>query len=342
MSEFLHVEKPFLDQLVALGWTAIDQGQGFIPADPAVSLRGSFREWLLPEVFRSAVRAINTTDDGTTWLSDRQLDELRDQILRQPNRTLLEANEAIQSLLFKAQVDANELTGEQDPVVKLIDFANPANNQFHAINQFRIDTPGCVKQFIIPDIVLFVNGIPLAVVECKLGGPTCANPMHEAFIQLQRYRNAREATEEAGLKEGEPRLFHTNLFLIRSSGAEADYGTLTSGEEHFYAWKTLWPESDEDAKKKNPQQRLIQGMLSRENLLRIMRTCSGVHGYRFRQTHQGGGALSAIPRSWQDHRALAPGCVADGAQRCGVAYAGVGQVAHHGVPGAGCCPLPGT
>ena len=57
----------------------------------------------------------------------------------------------------------NEVTGEQDPVVKLIDFANPANNQFHAINQFRVDTPGCVKQFIIiPDIVLFVNGIPLA------------------------------------------------------------------------------------------------------------------------------------------------------------------------------------
>ena len=267
MSEYLHVEKPFLDQLATLGWNVVDQGVGIIPSDPTPSLRTSFREWLLPEVFRSAVRAINTTDDGKPWLTERQLDELRDQILRQPNRTLLEANEAIQFLLFKAQVDANELTGEQDPVVKLIDFANPANNQFHAINQFRIDTPGCVKQFIIPDIVLFVNGIPLAVVECKLGSQTCANPMHEAFVQLQRYRNAREATEAAGLKEGEPRLFHSNLLLIRSSGAEADYGTITSGEEHFYAWKTLWPESDEDAKKLSPQQRLVQGMLGRQNLL---------------------------------------------------------------------------
>jgi len=274
MSEYVHVEKPFLEQLAALGWQAIDQGAGIIPSDPAPSLRTSFREWLLSEVFRSAVRAINTTEDGKLWLTDRQLDELRDQILRQPNRTLLEANEAIQSLLFKAQVDANELTGEQDPVVKLIDFANPANNQFHAINQFRIDTPGCVKQFIIMDIVLFVNGIPLAVVECKLGSPTCANPMHEAFVQLQRYRNAREATQEVGLKEGEPRLFHSNLLLIRSSGAEADYGTITSGEEHFYAWKTLWPEGDEDAKKLNPQQRLIQGMLSKQNLLLLLRTCA--------------------------------------------------------------------
>lgn len=274
MSEYSLVEKTFLEQLAALGWQVIDQGFGIIPSDPAPSLRASFREWLLPEVFRSAVRAINTTEDGEPWLTERQLDELRDQILRQPNRTLLEANEATQALLFKAQVDANELTGEQDPVVKLIDFANPANNQFHAINQFRIDTPGCVKEFIIPDIVLFVNGIPLAVVECKLGGPTCANPLREAFVQLQRYRNAREATQEAGLKEGEPRLFHSNLLLIRSSGAEADYGTITSGEEHFYAWKTLWPQGNEDAEKLNPQQRLIQGMLGKQNLLRILRTCS--------------------------------------------------------------------
>lgn len=61
MSEYLHVEKPFLDQLATLGWTVIDQGQGFIPSDPAASLRESFREWLLPEVFRSAVRALAET-----------------------------------------------------------------------------------------------------------------------------------------------------------------------------------------------------------------------------------------------------------------------------------------
>ncbi|WP_258960401.1 type I restriction endonuclease, partial [Klebsiella pneumoniae] len=112
-----------------------------------------------------------------TWLTDKQLQDLQEQILRQPNRTLLEANEAIQKLLFKTQVDINNVTGESDPIVKLIDFEHPGNNHFLAINQFRIDTPGCVKQFIIPDIVLFINGIPLIVVECKKGGPTCSNPM---------------------------------------------------------------------------------------------------------------------------------------------------------------------
>ncbi len=52
MSEYLHVEKPFLQQLAALGWNVIDQGQGFIPSDPSKSLRTNFREWFLPEVFR--------------------------------------------------------------------------------------------------------------------------------------------------------------------------------------------------------------------------------------------------------------------------------------------------
>ena len=271
MSEYTEVERPFLDQLAALGWTVIDQGAG-VPQNAAPSLRGNFREWLLPGVFDAAVRAINLTGDGQPWLTDRQLEDLRGQLLRQPNRTLLEANEAVQALLFKAQVDVNERTGERDPVVRLIDFHTPANNQFHAINQFRIDTPGCVRQFIIPDIVLFVNGIALAVVECKKGSEVCANPMQEAFVQLQRYMRRRADTAHAGLKEGEPKLFHSNLLLIRSCGLEADYGSITSGEEHFYAWKTLHPQDDAALQGMNAQQQLVAGMLNRRNLLQILRT----------------------------------------------------------------------
>ena len=273
MSEYTEVEQPFLEQLSELGWHIIDQGQE-IPSDPARSHRASFRQWLLPEVFTQAVAAINPSANGGTWLTHKQLLDLQEQVLRQPGRTLLEANEAVQKLLFKAQVDTNEETGEQDPVARLIDFDTPENNHFLAINQFRIDTPGCVKQFIIPDIVLFVNGLPLAVVECKKGGPTCANPMAEAYVQLQRYMNRREDTARQGLKEGEPRLFHSNLLLIRTSGAEADYGTITAGEEHFYPWKTLWPRDDAEAEGLNPQQRLIAGMLSKPNLLKLLRTCA--------------------------------------------------------------------
>lgn len=277
MSEYLHVEKPFLDQLSALGWTAVDHGPG-VPGDPAASLRGSFREWLLPEVFRRAVSALNRTADGREWLTPRQLDDLRDQLLRHPNRTLLEANEAVQRLLFKAQVEVNELTGEPDPVAQLIDFAHPERNVFHAINQFRIDTPGCVKSCIIPDLVLFVNGIPLVVVEAKVADATTANPLHAAYEQLRRYRNGRPETAAAGLREGEPRLFHSNLLVVRTCGERAEFGTITSGPEHFHAWKDIWPESRRaytpPLGREREQERLIQGLLAPDTLLDVLRTCT--------------------------------------------------------------------
>jgi len=148
VSEYTEVERPFLDQLAQQGWTVIDQGSG-IPQQAGPSLRSHFREWLLPGVFDDAVRRLNRTNDGQPWLTDAQLDELRQQLTRHSNRSLLEANESVQALLFKAQVGTNELTGESDPVVRLIDFHHPENNRFHAINQFRVDTPGCVKAFIV-------------------------------------------------------------------------------------------------------------------------------------------------------------------------------------------------
>ena len=215
MSEYKFVEKPFLDQLSALDWTVIDQGPD-IPSDPSVSLRETFHQVTLDETFRDAVKRINVTDDGRLWLNDKQLDKLLADLKSQSGNSLREINEKIQAMLYRAQVDQNELTGEEDPNVFLIDFKNPENNSFHAINQFRVQTPGCVKSFIIPDIVLFINGLPVVVIECKDLTAHEANPMAEAFKQLMRYSDQREETKKAGLKEGSPRLFHSNQFIIRT------------------------------------------------------------------------------------------------------------------------------
>jgi type I restriction enzyme R subunit len=81
-----------IKQLAALGWKVTGQGirasghQGIIPSDPAESLRTSFREWFLPQVFRDAVRSINLTPNDKPWLNARQLDDLRDQMLHCRNR----------------------------------------------------------------------------------------------------------------------------------------------------------------------------------------------------------------------------------------------------------------
>jgi len=277
MSEYAHVERPLLTQLEGLGWMVVDQGEG-VPGDPSRSLRENFAQVFLPGVFRESVRALNATADGREWLTERQLAGLLDDIFRRPTRSLLEANEAVQKLLFKAQVDRNEVTGEQDPTARLIDFDSLERNRFHAINQFRVDTPGRVRPFIIPDIVLFVNGLPLVVIEAKIGSATAADPMHEAFTQLARYRDAREATRAAGLREGEPRLFYPNLLLVRSCGEAADAGTISSGPEHFYAWKGVWAERHAMITPPlgtvRQQEELVQGLLNPQALLDVLRSCS--------------------------------------------------------------------
>lgn len=278
MSEYAHVEKPLLTQLAGLGWTVIDHGVQMIPQDSAASLRSSFRDLILPQVFRDSVSMLNSLPDGRLWLTERQLAGLIDDIFRQPGKSLLDANEAVQALLFKAQVDRNGLTGEKDPTVRLIDFANPERNCFHAINQFRIDTPGCVKGFIIPDVVLFVNGLPLVVIEAKIGDANTANPMHEAFVQLQRYRDGRPETARAGLREGEPKLFYPNLAVIRTCGEAAEFGTISSASDHFYGWRNIWPEQfaaiTPPLGEVRAQEELVQGLLNPYCLLDMLRTCS--------------------------------------------------------------------
>lgn len=283
MSERSFVEKPFLDQLASLGWNVVDQGTG-VPTDPAKSLRTSFREVILPGIFRESLHSINRTNStgngqDQPWLTDKQISDLADELLNQPAKSLVEANEAVLKLLYRAQVDANEVTGEQYPNVKLIDFDHPERNHFLAINQFRIDTPGATKEFIIPDIVLFVNGMPLVVIEAKDANDFTANPMHEAFQQLMRYSDQREETKDAGLREGEPKLFFTNQMVIRTSGNRADFGSITAtDEEYFFPWKDISPEKYRQFTppfgKPREQEMLIQGMLPKETLLDLIRTCT--------------------------------------------------------------------
>ncbi|MCP4212867.1 MAG: type I restriction endonuclease subunit R [Halieaceae bacterium] len=309
MSEYTFVEKPFLDQLAALGWEVIDHGPHGIPGDPGKSLRDDFRETTLRCVFMEAVRGINTLADGRPWLTDAQLAALHDELTTEvASKPLLEANEIVTRKLVgqtRVVVGSNELTGEEYPEVKLVDWERPQRNRFIAINQFRVDTPGRVKNFIIPDIVLFVNGLPWAVVECKLEGsdPTGANSMEEAFLQLMRYSDQRDDPDARvqGLREGEPRLFHANQLLIRSCGEKADVGSITATDDkYFYPWNEIWPPEQRrytpPLGAERPQEMLIQGLLFPAILLDAIRHC-----VLFMQI--GGEMAKVIPR-YQQYRAM--------------------------------------
>lgn len=270
MPEYINVEKPFLDKLRQLGWQVIDQGQG-VPQESARSLRENFKQVLLPQEFKKAIKKINTTPDGREWLTDKQLDEILFEIQNFGGKSLHEANKEVHRLLLKGtSVSRNELTGEQDPSVRLVDYKNYANNSYIAINQFRLLTPGASRQGIIPDIVLFLNGLPVVVVEAK--DFDVAEPLSEAFLQVTRYANTRQ--DDYGFKEGEEKLFHYNIFSIITHGREARVGTISAEFDFYNNWVDVFPEEyrtviyppDEER-----QEVLILGMLNKEILVDILK-----------------------------------------------------------------------
>jgi len=270
MAEYIYVEKPFLDKLRQLGWQVIDQGLG-VPQDPSKSLRENFKQVLLPGEFKKAIRKINITDDGREWLSDKQLNQILFEIQNFAGKSLHEANKEIHHMLLKGtSVARNEITGEPDPTVRLVDYKNFANNSFIAINQFRLLTPGASRQGIIPDIVLFLNGMPVCVVEAK--DFDVAEPLSEAYLQVTRYANTRD--DDYGFKEGEDRLFHYNIFSIITHGREARVGTISAEFDFYSNWVDIFPEEykvvdfppDEER-----QEVLIHGMLNKEILIDILK-----------------------------------------------------------------------
>lgn len=275
MSERTQVEKPFLDQLATLGWDVIDHGES-LPTDPGSSHRSDFREVALRPVFKKAISAINLDEQGKPWLSDSQLDWLFDFVTAQKGG-LVEANESIHQLLLKGVPDMEDTLnqGAQNRTARLIAFDRPDSNNFLAINQFRVNTPGQVKEHIRPDIVLFVNGMPLVVIEAKEANVFTSIPLEEAIEQLFRYSERRDEATKAGMMEGVECLLHFNLFSIATTGNQAVYGSITTDQEEFQTWRSIEPP---EYQKFTPplggspraQETLIQGMLPKPTLIDLL------------------------------------------------------------------------
>jgi type I restriction enzyme R subunit len=270
MSEYLSVEKPFLEKLREIGWRVIDHGNNGIPQDPTVSLRTNFNDWALKSVFSEKVKDLNN------WITDEQVEQCWDKIITQHGK-LLEVNESTFTMLRKGipLEGKNEATGEENPTVQLVAFGKDyEKNDFTAINQFRINTPGTAKPFIIPDIVCFVNGLPWIVIECK--DEDVAEPMSEAFDQIQRYANLRNDEEDEYAEvEGKEQLYYPNLFSVITHGKEARFGTISSDFDFYYNWRDIFPEEYRtidigDAEQSVRQEVIIRGMFNKEILIDLL------------------------------------------------------------------------
>ena len=235
--EYDLVEKPFCAQLKVMGWQWLEGDTDV----PYLTERENFREVLLKDRLAAALRKLNLRA-GQPWLDDTRIARAIRDLEQAAGHRLMEINQLATELLLKGAV-ADGLPdwdyGRPQPI-RFIDFENPANNDFLVINQFKVElTSG--RGHVIPDAVLFVNGIPLVVAEFK--SPGIENPLQEAINQLLRYSNQRRElfptlyTENEGVE----RLFHTNQLLIASNFFEARAATIGAPPEAYLEWADTSP-----------------------------------------------------------------------------------------------------
>lgn len=303
--ELENVEKPFVAQLEGLGWTHV---AGSLD-DPGETGRSSFSEVIQEGVLRECLRALNPGPDGQPWLDDARLSEAVSAITRLGTHRLMEANQkATELLLLGHTVEGlSGWNGGRDQTIRYIDWHTPSNNRFTVVSQYRVDCPpgyDSGKAFIVPDLVLLVNGIPLVVVECK--SPSIPEPLAEAVDQLRRYSNQRKAAYEVADNEGNEALFGTCQLLVATCYDEARVGCIGARFEHYAQWKTVvGPDgtgSEIEVARRlgkdtlSEQERLVAGLLAPAHLLDVVR-----HFTLFMQA--GGQTIKSVCR-YQQYRAV--------------------------------------
>ncbi len=241
------IEQLSIDLLKQQGFTYLN-GTDIAP-DSSTPERQTFEEVILKERLDNAVRRINPSIPN-----DAQQDAMK-QILRIASPDVLSNNETFHRLLTEGIPVTKRVDGqERGDRVFLIDFENPLNNEFLVVNQFTIVENGVNKR---PDIILFVNGLPLVVIELK-NATHDKTTIQSAFRQIETYKAMISS------------LFTFNAFSVISDGLEAKAGTISAGLSRFMAWKTTDGIS-EASKQISQLETLIKGMLQPNVLLDLVR-----------------------------------------------------------------------
>jgi len=248
------VQKPFIEQLKALGYQYIDPKE-------LEREREGLRSVILKPRLKNAIHRLNS------WLPEDKIDEVLRVVLQDlenpAQSDLVRCNEVVHSILVngaKVQLDLGK--GLRYYTIKLIDFENPEQNEFLVTDSlpkrssFKVQG---IKGQIKPDIVVFVNGIPLVVVEAKEPAMQNKDPIEEAISQLERYQ------------KDAPQLFYPNLFVVATCGLQCEYAPV---QGKFERWKD--EEVEEELRKqlgRNPssQEVFIACLFPKQNLLEFFR-----------------------------------------------------------------------
>lgn len=239
-----------LDWLQEMGWTWA-KGPEIAP-DGMMRERSSYKDILLIDRLEDALSRINHGIPKDAIKKVRQM-------LESPGETdILKANQQIHRWMTEGvPVKVREESGEETTkLLWLIDFKNIENNDWLAVNQYsvQVDSEAGTRR---PDIVLFLNGIPIGVIELK--NPSDLDmDIWQAFNQLQTY------------KEQISRLFYYNSVLVIADGADARMGSLTADKERFLKWRSVDGEERDPYGMFGHTQTLIEGLFNKKHVLEII------------------------------------------------------------------------
>jgi type I restriction enzyme R subunit len=254
----LHLaEEPAVELLEKLGYS-------YVASEDLLSERGgSERQVMLVPRLERTLRRLNP------WLTGDPLRRAVRAITHVEATNLIEANEkAYVALTYGVAVEVEENGRRVSRTVRYFDFDDPMSNEFLVTRQYRV---AGARRVIKPDVVVFVNGIPLAIIECK--APTLGEEWRfEATDQLERYQEL----EEKWHQQGAPQLFHTVQAVIGTCGQAACYGTVGAPGRSYLEWKTPHPLTAAKleeilGRKATPQDVLLAGLLVPSNLLDLTR-----------------------------------------------------------------------
>ena len=242
------VEQAALAWFEALGYTILS-GPEIAPGEPAAE-REDYGQVVLERRLLQALQRLNPQ------VPSDALEEAFHKLTRPDSPALVANNHAIHKYLVEGvPVECQRADGSiGGDLVRVLDYDSQENNEFLAVNQFTVVEDRHERR---PDVVLFVNGLPLAVIELKNPADEQAD-VWKAFNQLQTY------------KQQIPSLFTFNEALVISDGVQARIGTLTADREWFMPWRTI--EGEDLADTRLPQvQVVLEGVFEKRRFLDMIR-----------------------------------------------------------------------
>ncbi|MBP7201834.1 MAG: HsdR family type I site-specific deoxyribonuclease [Propionivibrio sp.] len=246
------LEQETLGWLADVGYTHL-YGPDIAPDGPNPE-RADYRQVILRARLQDAIHRLNPN------IPTAAKDDALKQVLDLGIPALLSANRQFHKLLVSGvpvqyQKDGDESGYIRGDFVRLIDWKNPARNRWLAVNQFSIKGPHHTRR---PDIILFVNGLPLVLMELKNPADENAD-IWKAYDQIQTY------------KAQIPDVFHYNELLVISDGSDARLGSLSANSERFMQWRTIDGVTLDPLGEFNELETLIRGVLAPATLLDYLR-----------------------------------------------------------------------